>query len=51
LRTSVSNFAPRQYLTGGTLLSVNPKGQTIRETTETNAPSFVNVQVKLEMKL
>lgn len=51
LRISANNFAPREYLTGGTLLSVNPLGQTIRETTQTNAPSFVNVQVKLEMKL
>ena len=51
LRVSASNLAPRQYLTGGTLLSVNPLGQTIRETTQSSAPSFVNVQVKLEMKL
>lgn len=51
LRISANNFAPREYLTGGTLLSVNPLGQTIRETTQTIAPSFVNVQVKLEIKL
>jgi len=51
LRISANNFAPREYLTGGTLLSVNSLGQTIRETTQTSAPSFVNVQVKLEIKL
>ncbi len=51
LRISASNFAAREYLTGGSLTSVNPFGQSIRETTQTIAPSFVNVQIKLEMKL
>jgi iron complex outermembrane receptor protein len=51
LRISASNFSPRQYLTGGSLLSVNSLGQSIREATQTIAPSFVNVQVRLEMKL
>ena len=51
LRMSVSNFAGRDYVTGGSLLSTNPQGQTLRETTQTIAPSFVNVQVRLEMKL
>nr|WP_295783925.1 TonB-dependent receptor [Rhodoferax sp.] len=51
LRMSVSNFAGRDYMTGGSLLSTNPQGQTLRETTQTIAPSFVNVQVRLEIKL
>jgi len=51
LRISASNFAPRQYITGGTLVSVNALGQSIRETTQTAAPSFVNVQIRLEIKL
>jgi iron complex outermembrane receptor protein len=51
LRVSANNAAPREYLTGGTLVSVNSQGQSIRETTQTHAPSFVNLQVKLEMKL
>lgn len=51
LRVSANNAAPREYLTGGTLVSVNSQGQSIRETTQTHAPSFVNLQVRLEMKL
>lgn len=51
LRLSASNVAPRQYLTGGTLLSVNSLGQPIRETLQTMSPSYVNVQIRLEMKL
>ena len=51
LRMSVSNFAGRDYVTSGSLLSTNPQDQTLRETTQTIAPSFVNVQVRLEMKL
>ena len=51
LRVSVSNFAARDYTTGGSLLSTNPQGQTLRETTQTIAPSFVNLQVRLEIKL
>ena len=51
LRVSVSNFAPRDYTTGGSLLSTNPQGQTLRETTQTVARSFVNLQARLEIKL
>lgn len=51
LRISVSNFAPRDYTTGGSLLSTNPQGQALRETTQTVAPSFVNLQARLEIKL
>ncbi|MES2947358.1 MAG: TonB-dependent receptor [Pseudomonadota bacterium] len=51
LRVSVSNFAGRDYTTGGSLLSTNAQGQTLRETTQTIAPSFVNLQARLEIKL
>jgi iron complex outermembrane receptor protein len=51
LRVSVSNFAGRDYVTGGSLLSTNPLGQTLRETTQSIAPSFVNFQARLEIKL
>ena len=51
LRVSVSNFVARDYTTGGSLLSSNPQGQTLRETTQTIAPSFVSLQARLEIKL
>ncbi len=51
LRVSVSNFAGRDYVTGGSLLSTNAQGQTLRETTQTIAPSFVSLQARLEIKL
>lgn len=51
LRVSVSNFAGRDYVTGGNLLSTNAQGQTLRETTQTIAPSFMGLQARLEIKL
>ena len=51
LRVSVSNFAGSDYVTGGNLLSTNPQGQTVLETTQTVAPTFVNAQLRLEIKL
>ena len=51
LRVSLSNFAGRDYVTGGSLLSTNPQGQAVRESTQSIAPSFVNMQVRLEIKL
>lgn len=51
LRISANNFAGRDYVTGGSLLSTNPLSQTLRETTQTIAPSFVSVQARLEIKL
>jgi iron complex outermembrane receptor protein len=51
LRLSANNFAPRQYITGGVTLSTNPQNQALRETTQAIAPSFVAVQVRLEIKL
>ncbi len=51
LRVTASNFAGRDYVTGGTVLSTNPQGQALRETTQSVAPSYVNLQAKLEIKL
>jgi iron complex outermembrane receptor protein len=51
LRVVASNFTGRDYLTGGTLLTSNSASQAQRDTTLTTAPSFVNWQAKLELKL
>jgi iron complex outermembrane receptor protein len=51
LRISLGNLAGRDYITAGSLLSINPLGQVLRESTQSIAPSYVSVQVKLEIKL
>ena len=51
LRVSASNLGPRQYDTGGSLESVNPLGQPIRTVTDALAPTYVNWQLRLEIKL
>jgi iron complex outermembrane receptor protein len=51
LRLSTSNFSARNYLTGGNLLTTNSSGQAVRDTTQTTAPTFTNLQAKLELKL
>lgn len=51
LRVSASNFAGRDYVTGGSLLSTNALGQTVRETTQTVSPSFTSLQARLEIKI
>jgi len=51
LRLVASNLTGRNYLTGGSLLTNNTAGQAQRDTTLTTAPSFVNWQAKLELKL
>ena len=51
LRLSANNFAGRDYVTGGTLLSVNSQGQPLRESTQSVAPSFVAFTAKLEIKM
>jgi iron complex outermembrane receptor protein len=51
LRLSASNFTARNYLSGGTLVSSNSTGQTLREATQNTAPSSVNIAAKLELKL
>jgi hypothetical protein len=51
LRLSASNFSARDYLSGGTVLSSNSAGQSLREATQSTAPSSINVAAKLELKL
>ena len=51
LRISANNFAGRDYVTGGSLLSMNSLGQPLRESTQSVAPSFVSLTTKLEIRL
>lgn len=46
LRLTASNFAPRDYLTGNRY-----EDAALRETSETNASSYINWQLRLELKL
>ena len=46
LRISASNLDPRGYVTGGTFDDAG-----VRETSATTAPTYLNLQVRLEMKL
>ena len=46
LRTSFSNLVPRDYITASSLTDAG-----VRETTQTTAPTYLNVQVRLEIKL
>jgi outer membrane receptor for ferrienterochelin and colicins len=46
LRTTFSNIDPRDYVTGGSLDSLG-----VRETSQNTAPTYVNLQVRLEIKL
>ena len=46
LRTTFSNIAPRDYVTGGSLDALG-----LRETSQNIAPTFVNLQMRLEIKL
>ncbi len=51
LRVSASNLAPRDYLTGGSMDFDNLNNVPVRETSTTTAPTYLNLQVKLEIKL
>ena len=51
LRLSASNFSARNYLTGGSLLTTNSANQPLRQNTQTTAPTYTNLQAKLELKL
>jgi len=51
LRLSFSNIDPRDYLTGSSFDGPNIQGVPVRETSQTRAPTFINVQLRLEMKL
>ena len=46
LRTTFSNIDPRDYITGGSLDALG-----VRETSVNTAPTFVNVQMRLEIRL
>lgn len=46
VRLTASNFAPHDYLTGSRY-----EGAAVRETSEINASSYINWQLRLEMKL
>jgi iron complex outermembrane receptor protein len=50
LRLSASNLLARDYLSGGTLTS-GTGAQATRDTTQSTAPSYLNLQAKLELKL
>ena len=51
LRLSASNFTARNYLSGTRVLSSNSAGQPLSDSTQTTAPTSLNLQAKLELKL
>ena len=51
LRLSLSNIDPRDYLTGSSVDGADIQGVPVRETSQTRAPTFINAQLRLEMKL
>ena len=51
LRVTASNLAPRDYLTGGSIDFDNLNNAPVRETSTTTAPTYLNLQIRLEMKL
>jgi outer membrane receptor for ferrienterochelin and colicins len=48
LRVTASNIGPRDYLTGGSLVDT---GAGVIETSQTTTPTYLNLQVRLEIKL
>ncbi|MEO6361673.1 MAG: TonB-dependent receptor, partial [Caldimonas sp.] len=51
LRLSLSNLAASDYVYGGSVDGPNVQGTGVRESSRTAQPTFVNVQLRLEMKL
>jgi len=51
LRLSLSNLDPRDYLTGSSVDGPDIQGIPVRETSQLRAPTFINVLLRLEMKL
>lgn len=51
LRLSLSNLDPRDYVTGSAIDGPDAFGVAVRETSQTRAPTFINVQLRLEMRL
>ena len=51
LRLSLSNIDPREYVVGSSFEGPNLQNVPTRETSQTTAPTFINVQLRLELKL
>jgi outer membrane receptor for ferrienterochelin and colicins len=51
LRLSLSNLDPRDYVIGSGFDGPDIQGVPVRETSRTTAPTFINVQLRLELKL
>ncbi len=51
LRFSLGNLAARNYVTSNSLDSVNPAGQSLRESATSTSPSWRSLQVRWEIKL
>jgi iron complex outermembrane receptor protein len=51
LRVTASNLAPSDYVFGSTVDGPDFQGIPVRESSRTTAPTFVNVQLRLELKL
>ena len=51
LRLSASNLLARDYLSGGSLRSTQTNGLPSLDTSQNSAPSYLNLQARLELKL
>jgi outer membrane receptor for ferrienterochelin and colicins len=51
MRLSLSNLDARDYVYGSAVDGPDFRGVAVRETAQTTQPTFVNVQLRLEMKL
>ena len=51
LRVTASNLAGQDYAYGGTVDGPDLQGVPVRESSRTTAPTFVNVQFRLELKI
>lgn len=51
VRLSLSNLAASDYVYGGSVDGPNVQGMDVRESSRTTQPTFVKVQLRLEMKL
>ena len=50
-RFTLSNLDAHDYVTGGTLDGPDRQGIAVRETSRTTQPTYVNAQLRMEMKL
>ncbi|MEO8835981.1 MAG: TonB-dependent receptor [Caldimonas sp.] len=51
LRATASNLAANDYVTGSTVDGPDLQGIPVREAARTTAPTFINLQLRLEMKI